>query len=169
MLMVINRSVKAFTIIELVVSLMISSIVIVIAYNGLVYFQRSFEVYYKKTLLRQNVALLQKALANDIQESASWQVSENHLDFYSADLKQRLSSYILSGDFIVRNGFPVIDTFFVQSKIKSVIKDNIVKSAVREVILDVLLDTCRVPIIIKKEYSSRDLFSLEIREDEQQD
>jgi prepilin-type N-terminal cleavage/methylation domain-containing protein len=161
--------IKAFTIIEMIVSLMISGIVIGIIYYGFELFKKQFNQYNKRTESNRSFVLLKRALNQDFESSEVLIGSNRHVIFYSDGMTTKRAFYDLHNDFMVRNGPLENDTFHLQCRIHLIKYSPIVLNAVREITFQIKLDDEYIDCVFNKNYSARDLMDCQKNHYEQPD
>ncbi|HET6243888.1 MAG: prepilin-type N-terminal cleavage/methylation domain-containing protein [Bacteroidetes bacterium] len=104
------KKVKAFTIIELVVVMILTSIVVGIVYSSYSIVGNQFYMYKKTGIQNSQVALLKMLLNKDFTTSQTIKKGNNELFFYQ---ENNLILYGFGENFITRNSNAVKDTFAI--------------------------------------------------------
>ncbi len=156
-----NGKFRAFTIIELVVSLMISGVVIAICYYCLNFFEKQFELYKQSSDLNQTYLLFKKAICHDLESSILSTDSVNEILFYSDGLQNKSAVYTIEDKFIVRSTFLEKDTFKLEGRIHKIDYQTDSLHAINAIFFQIKLTDEFVDCIFKKEYSAQELMKSE--------
>ena len=155
-----DSKVKAFTLFELVLSMLLATIVIGMAYYASSIFMRLYEGYSKTNQAQAELVLFKKVIAKDVERAA-------RLDFLDGQLLLKnpngrlLLSYELGKDQVLRRALSA-DTF----KLKEVRVQGTFEGQVKESgLADLLVFSFSYvgePVLfqVKKQYSAEDLFNL---------
>lgn len=106
-----NKKIPAFTIIELMVTMLISSIAIGIMYTGYDIVSKQYVTYKKNNEIIAETLYLNALMNNDFGNARD--VKRNEDGFELVDYANRLTIYELSEEFIVREVSFSIDTFHI--------------------------------------------------------
>lgn len=154
--------VKSFTIIELMISLLISSIVVSLSYYTFILTTQQLSHYKIKSELLNRFLLLDKTLQNDFNNSVDIKDSAGSYLLLSSDSSDSLLvKYIFKNDFIVRNIDLVNDTFFLKSNLSKIdyVSDSL--QIVKTLLLKIELKESIVTPIFIKNYTSAELINAE--------
>ena len=106
------RKIKAFTILELVVVMILTSIIVGIVYSAYEVVGKQYNSYKKTNTQNRKVALLNMLLNKDFSTSYFIKYGEDKLLFY--DQENKMTSYDFGVEQgITRNSNAVTDTFFI--------------------------------------------------------
>ena len=105
------RKIKAFTIIELVVVMILSGIIIGIVYSAYQIVNSQYGNYIKANKRITSEAVLTMLLNKDF-ASAHFIKKEGERIFFF-DAENKVNTYRFEDDFIIRNSNAVVDTFFI--------------------------------------------------------
>jgi prepilin-type N-terminal cleavage/methylation domain-containing protein len=156
-----NGKFQAFTIIELVISLIISGVVIAISYYCLIFFEKQFELYKESSDLNQTYQLFKKAICHDLESSILSTDSVNEILFYSDGLQNKSTVYTMEDKFIVRNTFLEKDTFKLESRVHKMNYQSDSLHAINAIYFQIKLTDEFVDCIFEKEYSAQELMKSE--------
>ena len=107
------RKIKAFTILELVVVMILTSIIVGIVYSAYEVVGNQYNSYRKINTQNKQVALLNMLLNKDFTTSHFIKCGEDKLLFY--DKENKITSYDFGEQDITRNNNAFTDTFFIPS------------------------------------------------------
>jgi hypothetical protein len=112
-----GRRIKSFTIVELVVSLLISSIVISMSYYALIFFNKQYRNYKLKSDGVNSFLLFKKAMQQDMERSPLIIDSGAALIFYKEGKADKMATYSFERKFVVRKTETSKDTFAFENRI----------------------------------------------------
>ncbi|NQX52075.1 type II secretion system protein [Pedobacter panaciterrae] len=104
-----KRRIKAFTLIEMVLAMMLAAIVMSMAYTVFTIFSRLYSDYRIKNLDHANLQLIRLALGRDMECASLAEVDENGLHLKDS-LRREEVSYTPSGDYLLRRAGTVTDS-----------------------------------------------------------
>ena len=107
------RKIRAFTIIELVVVMILSSIIIGIIYSAYQIVNSQYGNYIKANKQITSEAVLTMLLNKDF--AAAHFIKKEGERIFFFDIENKVKSYHFGDDFIVRNSNAVVDTFFIRA------------------------------------------------------
>jgi prepilin-type N-terminal cleavage/methylation domain-containing protein len=150
--------IRAFTIIELVVTMLIASVVTAIAYNAYYMLNRQFLSYRNRSASNNTYFLLSTAFQNDFDRALAIQdtLDNRHLIFTGPGTQTR---YEIGQSFIVRQSNGSIDSFLVHSgePVVTLLNDSI--SLIRAITIPVYLNGDTILLSGDKLYSSQQFLS----------
>lgn len=155
---------KAFTIIELVVTMVITSIVIGIAvalYLTLDFYFRDTVYEYEKN---NDILLTETMIKNDINNSRT--ITENNTGFYVLTTGNKIIRYEITDNYIIRHTDISSDTTFynITDLTINTLKHN--KDLVNEIVIYIEQEKINIPLHFYKKYSNDVLFEMEKTEGE---
>ncbi|HYE55526.1 MAG TPA: prepilin-type N-terminal cleavage/methylation domain-containing protein [Chitinophagaceae bacterium] len=152
------RKIRAFTVMELVISLMISSIVISIAYYAWLLVSRQFGDYQERSVRVQEYVLFTKALETDLDRAVLLRDSAGLLNVYGKDGSVY---YRFAEEYVLRQGVEFADTFRVGVKdvVFGYVHDTL--PAVQKVNVVLRLNEQAMENIFYKQYSATELMNAE--------
>ena len=103
-----KSGIRSFTLLEMVVVMLLSSIIIAIAYQGYILFYRQYLSFKKNTEANSKISLLDSRIFSDCADSREIRKSAEGLTFIFKDKK---IVYELRGEAIIRHQAVMIDTF----------------------------------------------------------
>jgi prepilin-type N-terminal cleavage/methylation domain-containing protein len=157
-----KKKVKAFTIMEMTIAMLISAIVIGITYSAYTIISRSYTIYQTKN---DGLALLSRIDQLLVKDFAHAEMISKTLDGLLLTSRLDTVAYVFAPDFIVRKG-AVIDTFKVQTSGLSTLFENQPVSEVSveseqnridELFFFIVLKNGNMPYHYQKPYSSVNL------------
>lgn len=155
-----GNKLKAFTLFELVLGMLLGAIVIGMAYYASFIFIRIYDGYSKINLAQSELALFKKALSLDVDRAAvlDWNQDELVLKDGAGELQL---SYAFTKDYALRKS-AVVDTFKLQGLF---VQHHFEGHAVEDGWVDALVlsfDYGGKPLsfLVRKEYTSEELFNL---------
>jgi hypothetical protein len=160
-----RHKLPAFTIIELVVSLMISGIVIGIIYYSFLFFERQFQLYNDRSEKSENIILFKNAINHDFEASALAIDSANEIMFYS-DFSKMSETYDIFDKYIVRTNNLEKDTFLFEAKIHTIDHHPINNKAITTIDFEIKIGSDYIDCVFEKEYSAKELMSYQMKNDE---
>jgi hypothetical protein len=157
----LTTRIQSFTVLELTIALLISSIVLGLSYYGILFFNRQFARYKKKSEAINSMLLLKKAIGSDFDKSSLIKDSSGCVLIFDEKLEKRISTYFFSGKNIVRSAENGNDSFFLEGSINriSYISDNLKAIGLLEITVRLGEDTMQVDF--EKTYSSNQLMKAE--------
>ena len=107
------RKIRAFTIIELVVVMILSGIIIGIVYSAYQIVSSQYENYRKANNQNTSMAVLTLLLNRDFSTAYSIKKEGERISFF--DQENKVCSYAFAEDFIIRSTNAVEDTFHIHT------------------------------------------------------
>ncbi|WP_285060247.1 PulJ/GspJ family protein [Pedobacter ginsengisoli] len=152
--------IKAFTLIELVLAMMLAAIVMGMAYSAFTVFTRVYGRFHSKNLAHADVQLFRQVLQSDMEKAALIELREGQLNFKDP-LSSEALSYSFGTDYLVRTHHSVADTFKMK---RLILLSSFENSSVSEGIADRLVfrfehEGAPVTMTAAKVYTSADLFN----------
>lgn len=157
------KKIKAYSLVELLVVMVIGSITIAVAYQGYILFYKQYLSFKISSGKNAEVSTLETLLLSDMEDSKEVKKSGNGIVCFYKD-KQILYSW--SEDFITRKQFSVIDTFKLKNvdlKIKFNSKDGIENTIIDELQFNWVNESEQFPFIFHKQYGADVLINEELR------
>ncbi|MBB5440942.1 hypothetical protein HDC92_004646 [Pedobacter sp. AK017] len=155
-----GSKVKAFTLFELVLSMLLATIVIGMAYYASSIFMRLQEGYSKTNLVQAELVQFKKVMAKDVERAASLELSEGEL--LLEDLKGGLLiSYELGKDRVLRKAI-LLDTFKLKDlKVQGSFEGQVQESGLADLLVFSFSHADEPALFqVKKQYSAEELFQL---------
>jgi prepilin-type N-terminal cleavage/methylation domain-containing protein len=151
--------IKAFTLIELVLAMILAAIVMGMAYSAFTVFTRVYGSYHSKNLSHADVQLFRQVLQSDMKKAALIELSSGQLKFKDP-LSSEALSYSFGPDYLVRTHHSVPDTFKMT---RLTLQSSFENAGVSEGIVDHLTfrfeyEGAQMTMTTAKEYTSADLF-----------
>jgi hypothetical protein len=153
---------KSFTIIELMMSLLISSIVISISYYAIVFFNIQFNHYKNKSATINSFLLFKKAMQNDFDKSGFIIDSPgSDIMLFDVSKNKKISEYSFRQQYIVRNNISGTDTFNLKNNVHEIeyVSDSL--RIVKALHLIISLDSTDIEPVFIKSYTSQELIFAE--------
>jgi Tfp pilus assembly protein PilE len=158
---------KSFTIVELIVSMLISSIVVSICYYAFIFFNKQLNHYMQKSAMLDSYLLFSKAIETDFEHAALIKDSAgSHLRLLDNSKKTQLVDYTLSHGYIVRVQNFSKDTFSLKNTIVKIEYVSDTLHIVKALHLQIVLDSAIANPIYIKYYTSRELMLAENQNNE---
>ena len=107
-----NRKLVAVTVLELIVAMLISSIVITMAYASYAMFSRLFFTFRNNNELSSEILLADRMLRKETDQSSVIIKTQNGIELYSAGGRVQ---YYNESDFLVRESGEMKDSFYIPS------------------------------------------------------
>lgn len=167
------RKLKSFTMMELMISLLISGIVVSISYYALLFFNRQFLRYRQTSAKLNSFLLFKKAIRSDFERSpmildaAAGSVFSSAaggaragIIFYDSSLT-RTAEYIVDSNFIIRRTAASVDTFSTGGRIQSIrhVSDSL--PLVTSFLLDTRMHDDTIGTLVVKDYTAGELMAAE--------
>ncbi|WP_205511070.1 PulJ/GspJ family protein [Longitalea arenae] len=106
---------QSFTIIELIMAMLISSVIISMVYYVYILFNHQFSNYREKAGAIDEYLVLQKALQTDIESADAIRAPSANEMTCSSNAAEQMISYTFSEGFITRSDGAVLDTFHIKN------------------------------------------------------
>lgn len=160
----INRKIPAFTIMEVVITMLISAIVIGITYTAFSIITRSYQSFDSKHKDMAAVLRLDELLQKDFNRA---EIVLKDTDGIALKDSSRIIKYSFNPDYVLRIGI-VVDTFKVKSDSVSTTFENTVVNEMKvdkeenrldELDLNIILQNEKIPYHYHKIYSSANLIN----------
>lgn len=150
------KKLASFTIIELTVSLLISSIVISIGYYAYLLASRQFDKYLIRSSIINEYYLIEKVLQTDFDRSDEIRDSATGLLVFESESKG-LIRYELTNEFIIRRTEDLADSFKVNNPQLDLLHVDNASGMVRVAKLVFGMGNESFSLIFRKQYSSEQL------------
>lgn len=152
--------IKAFTLIELVLAMMLAAIVMGMAYSAFTVFTRVYGGYHGKNLAHANVRIFKQVLQSDIDKAVLIELVDGQLNFKDP-LTTEVLRYSFGPDYLVRTQHSVPDTFKMQHLL---LQSSFENAQVSEGIVDHLVfrfdyEKAQMTMTVAKAYTAADLFN----------
>jgi Tfp pilus assembly protein PilE len=156
--------VRAFTILEVVISMLITAIVIAITYTSYSIISKSYGAFNDKNKTMADFALLDHLLRRDFAQAAFIQKDAEGITLTAPNNNVR---YTFSNDYILRQSLRT-DTFKFTSQALQVsfehkpllaLSDTLEQNRVDEISFDLLYQNEKIPYHYQKDYSSENLIN----------
>ncbi|HEY0067686.1 MAG TPA: prepilin-type N-terminal cleavage/methylation domain-containing protein [Flavisolibacter sp.] len=157
-----NLNIKAFTIIELVIALLLSSVVIGVTYTAFALWKKQFTGYHNRSAETGGYVVLCKALQSDADRALYIEDSAGVLLFRRPGFPD--VRYELSGSRLLRTEGESIDSFFVQVEGLEAGKLKKELPLVRSIGLKAVVENKPVYSLFIKQYAAKDLLNAERHE-----
>nr|WP_121273812.1 hypothetical protein [Pedobacter schmidteae] len=151
---------KAFTLFELVLGMLLAAIVIGMAYYASSIFIRLFDGYSKINSAQSELVLFKKVLSKDVERAAEVRLLDNEL-LLKDEAGSLMLSYEMGPDWVLRKGM-LVDTFKLDSVLlKGTFEGRVSESGLTDALVFSLLQEKEPCLIeVNKHYSAADLFKL---------
>jgi Tfp pilus assembly protein FimT len=144
----IDNRIKGFTVLEAVISMVLTGLIVLLAYAGIRYYHQLFFSITQVGEKQTEINLLHNALLTDT-EKAEQVVFNTKLEFIS---NHGITSYEFSKHFLVRNTAISIDTFFIDHKPPKIVFSEVKVDLVKLISLECLNKEMVYTITIGKDY-----------------
>jgi type II secretory pathway pseudopilin PulG len=159
--MTVLKKIQAFTIIELVMSLLISSVVISIVFYSYLLLNNQFNRYQQRSALTNDFLLLQKAIQTDFDKCETIKLEGEKTISCDVMGMPNYRQYEFRDSLIIRSAGDQADSFKIKNtivRIGHVETDNTL-SPVSKMMIRVMLDQDQVDVIFTKQYSAAALIN----------
>lgn len=146
---------KAFTIPELLVAMLVSSIVLIAVLYGFQLVSGLLVASQRKSVSTTNAAILYQALSNDFLKADSIVQHTDSIVFYQDSLRVQ---YYIDSSILVRRHLPRIDTLSTNAAILSLGHHELVDHFITSICLQIVINGKQVKYQFNKEYSPLSLF-----------
>jgi competence protein ComGF len=156
--MKLKKKIKAFTIMELLVTLVLTSIIVSLASSIYLNMQKYFsdsEAAYEKN---SDINFLIGLIKNDFENASSVVSSFGLITLISNDSK--MLEYNFGDEYIIRKKEYQRDTFYVKTEELDIIRLDNNSDLVTEIKADIIIDDGVIPFHIYKSYTRDILFNL---------
>lgn len=159
-----RHKIRAFTILEVVISMLITAIVIAITYTSYSIISKSYGSFNDKNKMLADYALLDHLLRRDVVQASLIQKDEDGITLTAPNKNIR---YTFSNDYILRQSLRT-DTFKFTSQALQVsfehkpilaLSDTLEQNRVDEISFDLLYQNEKIPYHYEKAYSSENLIN----------
>ncbi len=151
-----NNKVKAFTLLEIIIVLIISSTVITLAFWSYLNVSKYLKTYNENETLNQELVLFLSHFSNDI--SKAYTITEEkgylHVNYYNSDPIE----YDFYEDFIIRYFQNYPDTFKVSAVNYSYATEPLNDNWISEIHLTLQASGVEYPLVFNKYYTNQQLF-----------
>jgi type II secretory pathway pseudopilin PulG len=155
------KRVASFTIIELVMALLISSVVITMVYYSYLLFNNQFSGYQAKSVAMRGYLLLQKSLQIDLEKAEAIEsLSESQILFRDG-LTGQTTEYDFSKNAIVRTLDQTRDSFHVKNNGFSSIPISDSNPLIGKIVLKVKVGDVSFDAVFQKQYSALEIMKQE--------
>jgi len=159
-----SNKIPSFTILELIIGLLISSIVITIVYYVLVIFNRQWMNYQSKSKQRNECLLLKKTMGMDIDNAnAVTDSSDEKALIILVNFNQKIK-YQAGNSYVIRVAEEKVDTLYCGAAITGVQYENDSTKLVTSFFLNVSVNKEVIPLFFNKEYTAKQLMKAPISE-----
>ncbi|SMD08464.1 prepilin-type N-terminal cleavage/methylation domain-containing protein [Pedobacter africanus] len=154
------KRIKAFTLFELVLGMLLAAIVIGMAYYASSIFMRIYDSYSKGSYAQSELVLFKKVVSKDVERAARLDVRNDEL-LLKDPQGETVLSYTFASEYALRRG-AAVDTFKLDNlQVRSSFEGNVQESG----LTDLLVFSFRYagePAVftVRKQYSAKDLFEL---------
>jgi competence protein ComGF len=155
------KKIRSFTIIELIITMLITSVVTAIAYNAYYLLTREFISLNRRSMERNKFLILSRVWQNDFDRAVA---IRNTLDdrHFILTCAEALIRYDIGHSYIIREANGSVDSFMVRSGEPNIIYLNDSLPLVRSIIIPVVVNGDSVLLSGDKLYSSEEIMSAEI-------
>ena len=155
------KKIKAFTIAELAISMLISGIVISIAYYAFFLFNTQFNKYKRKSAIVNDFLLFQTVLNKDMNEADRITDSAGFFIILENPGNERITRYEMSEDHITRYAGEAIDSFSIRPMgfHMETVDDKL--PLIRKIVFSSKISTDMISAIFVKRYSAQQLMNEE--------
>ncbi len=154
-----NNSLKAFTVMELLVGMTLTAILLQLGFYAFQLVQKQFQQKKRISEKLEQIQFFESSLFHDKLQSFQIEAKELELNFTK---EHHSVTYSFQTGFVIRyhSGFPnVVDTFWIQADIKNTFfqKEPLSHSLIDQYIIDFELFGQAYQIVHSKNYSAADL------------
>lgn len=154
----ITKKLKAFTIVELLVTMVITSIVVGLASSLYLNMQQYYTMSESGYGQNTDIIFVTSLLKNDMEQSVSVHSSYGLVSMQGKD--NIVKEYDFSDDYIIRKIYYHRDTFFVKTQDLEIINLNSNSDLVSEIKASLVVDGAPMPLHLYKDYTRDVLFNL---------
>ena len=155
-----KQRIKAFTVFELVLGMLLAAIVIGMAYYASSIFMRIYGSYSQGSYAQSELVLFKKVISKDVERAA-------RVDFLNDELLLKdqqgdlILSYAFSSAYALRRG-AAIDTFKLDNlRVKGTFEGALQESGLTDVLVfNFSYADAPVTFLVRKHYAAKDLFEL---------
>lgn len=151
------KRIKAFTIVELVMAMLISSIAIGIVYYAFLFFNKQFLAYENRSQLTSDLLLAEKALQTDIERADIVTDSLGSFIILRGNTPCDEVIYEAGGKNIVRRCGEAVDSFRIENKGMRTIYVNDSVNLVSQIVFQLVINNSHLEKSFSKQYSADQL------------
>jgi hypothetical protein len=159
------KRIASFTIIELVITMMITTIIISIGYYAYFLFNTQFKQYHSKSSAINEFNLLKTALQHDITiaNRVNDTIDDNHFVIGYGD---SLIYYTVAEKYTIRNIADERDTFFLDGIVSSIEYENPQLKLIKAISLRIKVNGTDILLPVNKQYTAKELMQAELLQNE---
>ena len=153
--------IRAFTVIELIMTLLISSVVIGIVFYAYLLFNNQFTRYQQKSISIDEFVIFQKALQTDLESAGVVKnIMANEIACYNG-VNDKIVQYNFNSNFIIRSFEENLDSFEIKNSGCQAGFVNDHSDLVEKLIVNITIANVPFNAIFKKQYSACQLMKQE--------
>lgn len=155
-----NSKVKAFTLIEIVLAMMLAGIMLGMAYTALRLFAKIYRDYHGKNIANAGIRVFSGMINDDLANASVISLADNQINFSAVSDSMGLR-YLLQSDHVIRRKAGVQDTFRMTNLISQASFEGIQVSSgvVDQLVFKFDFEGSPMLISVTKEYAAADLFN----------
>lgn len=155
-----GSKIKAFTLFELVLGMLLATIVIGMAYYASSIFMRLYQGYSKTNQVQAELVLFKKVMAKDVERAAVLELSEGEL-LLKGPKAELLLSYETGNDWVLRRALSA-DTFKLKDvRVQGSFEGQVQESGLTDLLVFSFSHADEPALFqVKKQYSAVELFQL---------
>jgi prepilin-type N-terminal cleavage/methylation domain-containing protein len=153
------KRLKGFTIVELVVSMLISAIVIGIVYNSFLFFNGQFRSYQLRSSTMQQYFLFEKSINIDFERAAAITDPEPGIIVLDIPDASEKIIYEINNGGINRRVGEIIDSFPLKNNGANIVYVNDGSRLIQKINIDFMIDNAVIGTTVSKKYSAMQLMS----------
>jgi type II secretory pathway pseudopilin PulG len=152
---------RAFTIIELIVGMIISSIVIGISFFTLILLRTQVKDYTGKSDRINSFLLFKKTISQDFRVASSVKDSLNRIQLYGTDKNRMVLEYVCDTNKIIRYSPLSKDTFYFNSTLARIEPVAGHETLIKWIQWNIFLNDQIIPFSVLKDYTALELMNAE--------
>jgi type II secretory pathway pseudopilin PulG len=162
------KKIQSFTMVELIVGMIISSIVLGISFYTLIIFNTENKKFNKRSNSLNSFLLFRKVISGDFQNASDILASGDRIRLYQANLAEPIINYLVDTGKIIRFAASGTDTFYLNNRMAGLKMVSPVSETVQRIQWKVFLNYEIIDFTLNKDYSSANLMEAEKRETNEQ-
>jgi len=151
------NKIEAFTVIELIIGMIISTIVLGISFYALIIFSTEIKRYSRKTDSINTFLLFKETIYRDLDHSSCVKASMNGTNIYGQDQNGNALEYLFDSNKIIRNSELERDTFNLSNKLTRLTEVSDELKLIKLLQCDIHLDGQIIQFTIQKDYTASEL------------
>jgi competence protein ComGF len=161
------NKIKSFTIVELVVGMLLSSIVLTVVFYTLMILNYKIKNYSQKTNDVNEYLLFRNILSRDWDNATEIKTTANGIVMYKKDQRETVQEYSFDTFRIIRRSNQTIDTFKIANSHTTLQRISDGLDLIKIFKCEISLNNQNIQFVIRKDYTALELMNAEKKRDDQ--